>query len=350
MANLTRTSFITRQAVKYGAVVFVLIIILRSLTGMFKAYYRARHPLPPPAPTVAFGQLPKLEFGESRPKPQKELVLETISGDLPKLPDQIKAYFIPALVSRFLALEKTNQIAQNLGFAPSPEKVSNDLYRYKNEKVNTTLTINPLTKTFLYSYPYLKDQTLATLPLPLRETLVKSAFSFLEELEQEIPDLGEENARVTLWQIKEEKTIPAVSISEAHLAQIDFFRRPIEGQYPILPQTLDRANVSLVLSGDSGKRKIVEARYTYFFVDLEKAATYPLKPLTQAWEEVKEGNYHLVKFNSGVEEKTIPIRKVYLAYFDPHYPTNFLQPIFVFEGDYGFTAFVSAISTEWVAE
>lgn len=350
MASLTRASFLARQGVKYGAVVFVLIIILRSLTGAFRAYWRSTHPLPPPAPTVAFGQLPKLDFGESKPRPQKEFVLETISGGLPELSSQAKVYFIPALESRFLALENTNQIAKNLGFASSPEKVSNDLYRYKNEKSNTTLTINPLTKTFLLSYPYLEDQTLTTLALPLEQALVESALSFLENLRQKIPDLTGENAQVSLWQIKDKKTVPGISISEAHLAQIDFFRAPIEDQYPVLPRTLDQANVSFVLSGDTGKRKIVEARYTYFFVDLEKAATYPLKPLGQAWEELKQGQYHLARFNTGVEEKTIPIRNVYLAYFDPHYPTNFLQPIFVFEGDYGFTAFVSATSVEWVSE
>ena len=143
MANLTRTSFATRQGVKIGITALVLILVLRSATGILKAYWRARHPLPPPVPTVDFGQLPKLDFGESKPRPQKEFVLETISATLPELPSQIKVYFIPAQESRFLALEKTNQIAEELGFPPDPEEVSNDLYRYKNEKLNTTLTINP---------------------------------------------------------------------------------------------------------------------------------------------------------------------------------------------------------------
>jgi len=350
MANLTRSSYLTRQGMKIGIVVLVLILVLHSAIGIAKAYWRARHPLPPPAPTVAFGQLPKLDFGESKPRPQKEMVLETISDTLPTLPEQIKIYFIPAQESRFLALENTNRIAEQLGFAPSPEKVSNDLFRYKNEKQNTTLTINPLTKTFLYSYPYLKDQTLTSFTLPLETTLVGNAFSFLGRLGQKIPDLKQKNAEITLFRIEDGKTTSAISISEAHLAQIDIFREPIEEEYPILPQNLEQANVSLVLSGDTGKNKIVEARYTYFFVDLEKAATYPLKPLVQAWEELKEGKYHLAKFDKGIEAKTIPIRKIYLAYFDPHYPTNFLLPIYVFEGDYGFAGFVSATSIEWIAE
>ncbi|MFH1601947.1 MAG: hypothetical protein ABIB61_03260 [Candidatus Shapirobacteria bacterium] len=350
MANLTRSAFITRQSVKYGLFAIATIVFLRTGWSMFQAYWKAKHPAPPPPPTVAFGQLPKLDFGETKPRPNKEFILETIEGGLPQLNAQAPVFFIPALQSKFLALENTNKIAQNLGFSPNPEKISNDLYRYYNQKVNITLKINALTKTFIYSYPYLQDQTLAHQFIPAQGELVERGLDFLALISQVHPDIDGAGAKITLWKIIEGKTEPAVSLSEANLAQIDFYRQPINGEYPIYPKSLDQANISLLLSGDRGAHQVVEARYTYFFVDLEKKATYPLKPPAEAWQEILDGDYHLAKFDQGVESKTIPVRRIYLAYFDPHYPTNFLQPIYVFEGDYSFTAFVPAISNEWVAE
>ena len=45
---------------------------------------------------------------------------------------------------------------------------------------------------------------------------------------------------------------------------------------------------------------------------------------------------------------TAVIRNVRLGYYDSYDPETYLQPIYVFEGDYGFTAYVPAISPEWV--
>jgi len=42
----------------------------------------------------------------------------------------------------------------------------------------------------------------------------------------------------------------------------------------------------------------------------------------------------------------VTIRNIYLAYFEPVTLTNYLQPIFVFEGDNNFVAYVPAISTK----
>ena len=44
----------------------------------------------------------------------------------------------------------------------------------------------------------------------------------------------------------------------------------------------------------------------------------------------------------------IIIRKIYLAYFEPATLTNYLQPVFVFEGDDNFVAYVSAVTDKYV--
>jgi len=44
----------------------------------------------------------------------------------------------------------------------------------------------------------------------------------------------------------------------------------------------------------------------------------------------------------------IVIRNVSLAYYDADQPQNFLQPIYVFEGDNNFIGFVPAVSSQWM--
>jgi hypothetical protein len=48
------------------------------------------------------------------------------------------------------------------------------------------------------------------------------------------------------------------------------------------------------------------------------------------------------------QEGQITIRNIFLAYFESEEPQNYLQPIFVFEGDKNFTAYVSAVDPEWI--
>jgi hypothetical protein len=42
------------------------------------------------------------------------------------------------------------------------------------------------------------------------------------------------------------------------------------------------------------------------------------------------------------------VRKIYLAYFEPINLTNYLQPIFVAEGDNNFVAYMPAISSSQI--
>ena len=44
---------------------------------------------------------------------------------------------------------------------------------------------------------------------------------------------------------------------------------------------------------------------------------------------------------------TATVRTVTLAYYDSLDPQNYLQPVFVFEGDDGFLAYVPAVALPW---
>ena len=50
----------------------------------------------------------------------------------------------------------------------------------------------------------------------------------------------------------------------------------------------------------------------------------------------------------GASEKQVAIRNIYLAYYENQSPQNYLQPIYVFESETGFTAYVPAIDSTWL--
>ncbi|MCX6791792.1 MAG: hypothetical protein NT149_02025, partial [Candidatus Gottesmanbacteria bacterium] len=140
--------------------------------------------------------------------------------------------------------------------------------------------------------------------------------------------------------------IGTTSLSQADAEQIDFFRKPI-GDTQVLTPLPDQAPVSIIFSGSSdAKKRIIQFAYTFWPVDYEMTATYTLKTSDQAWEELQSGSGYIARYpTSG---NVAVVRNVYLAYYDSFDPQTYLQPIFVFDGDNGFRAYVPAVSSSWV--
>ena len=141
----------------------------------------------------------------------------------------------------------------------------------------------------------------------------------------------------------------AVAAVEADFIRINL-TRPNINERPIMDPHPPRALISGLFSGISRQgSKLVSVEYTYFPVDQEKYATYPLKTPEQAWEKVKNGDYFLAAYQPS-KNNEVKIRKVSLAYFNPPKVTRFLQPIYLFEGDQNFKAYVPALPPEWIGE
>jgi len=107
--------------------------------------------------------------------------------------------------------------------------------------------------------------------------------------------------------------------------------------------------VYFIFSGSQNQaQRILEFSYKFWQIEREQSATYPLKTARQAWEELKAGGGYIARISPNAQ--TVVIRKIYLAYFYPEEYQSFLQPIFVFEGDPDFLAFVAAVSPVWTAQ
>ena len=76
-------------------------------------------------------------------------------------------------------------------------------------------------------------------------------------------------------------------------------------------------------------------------------ATYPLKSGAVAWQDLLDGYALIVNVGRNSPDKIV-IRKIYLAYYDSEEPQLYLQPIFVFEGDNDFVAYLPAIDSNYL--
>ena len=101
--------------------------------------------------------------------------------------------------------------------------------------------------------------------------------------------------------------------------------------------------IRAIVSGNARLADITYLEYNYYPVEYGRQETYPLIPVSQAWQTLESGDGFVARLDDGVENVTV--RRVGLAYLDTFEPQLFLQPVYVFTGDNKFVGYVPAIGT-----
>src|SRR3990172_12822690 len=114
MATLSQTSEMSKKTFIGGLIVVGLIFLSILTFRLGLAVKNMLFPAPPPASTVAFGKIPKLDISEGVKPPEKiDYRVETISGELPKLAHEIKVFKIDFPRPAFGDLERTKAKVAN---------------------------------------------------------------------------------------------------------------------------------------------------------------------------------------------------------------------------------------------
>lgn len=344
MSSLTHTAYMSRKIISFGSVGLVAFLVLWSvLTSAIKTYNIA-HPAVIP-PTVRYGRLPKIVFPEKQFN-KKTFSLELPNDTFPKISEQAKVYVIYRPDSLFSALEDDSKTAAQLGFNSKPIEMRVGLYQFQNPESSNTLIMNVFDGSFKLEYPYLNDQLLLTPErVPNKNEAIDIASDFLGSGDKLTDDLANGEKNISYWKIEMGALKQANSQSEAHIARVDFFRKNIDDNLKIVTNEPEKAAISILVSGSSvSDKRIVEVNYKYANIDRESFSTYPIKSTESAWKELQSGNYWPV---ADTETASVVIRRVYLAYFEPVTLTNYMQPVFVFEGDNNFIAYVPAVTDDY---
>lgn len=358
MATLTEASVIARKVIKFGLFGFVGITILWYLGIALINYYQALNPPPLPDPTVDFGQLPKINFPKNTGRPK--LALELPTGSIPTFVDRMRVYSAPIKRSQFTDAEKGIEIAAALGFLFKPDQKTESNYVWTNQdQLNSKLDMNIVSGHFVLSRQWQNNLALASMAsFSSDKTVIMDTENYLSRVGLLSSDIiGVE--KTTYLKDDGGKLINALSLSDADFVQLDLFRKnmdeidpqsktkEVKASYPFYRSDPNKGLLKVVVSGSKNlSDRVIGLEYGYNKIDYENNGTYPIKTGEEAWIELEKGGGYVYRGESSLSE--VKIRRVFLGYYDADTSTGYAMPIYIFLGDQGFTAYVSAVKDVWI--
>lgn len=351
MASLTITAYYTRRAINWTILAVIIYMILRIFWTILVGLWIFLFPPQPPPPNNAFGKLPAIRFPAPKTPPpagQLTFTLETISGTVPKASDSAYVFFVPKAAANLLALPKTQEFARRLNLDPTPIQETKNMYRFADRDfILRSLKFDIITGNFMLRYLFEQDTGLFNdKTLIDANQAVARSIGTLEDNELYAKDLKEGSNQITYLRLVGDALVKVNSFSQADGIRVDFFRKPI-GKIKVFTPYPDEGLIWFIYSGNKNpKRQLLELNYTYWPVDYQTNATYGLKPSMQAWQELQSGGGYIARYPG--EGTAAIIRNVYLGYYESTEYQPYIQPIYVFEGDGGFLAYVPAVAPPWV--
>ena len=302
-------------------------------------------PSPPPPPTVSFGKLPKIFF-PSGIKNKFSYVVDTLSGQLPELPDRTKVYKMSKSEPDILAVQRASEKVTTLGFNPHPEHLSDILYRWTStEPPQKSLVLNVSLASFTLYSSYLTDKTVLTgANLVNQKGAISLAQGFLQTLALYPGDIDEEKTKTEIFSINNGVITPALSFSNTKLISV-YFSQKNKDDMPIVYPAGTNSTMNLVVAGGERDSQVVSGRFFYQKAT-DKSATYPIKTAEEAYDQLKKGEGYIATRNGN--DLNVVIKKVYLGFYVEGREQKYLMPVVVFEGTNDFIAYVSAIKAEWI--
>lgn len=349
MTSLTITAYHTRRAINWGILSIIVYIILRLSWGIFAAIWLMLFPPAPIPPNYAFGKLPALKFPQSTRSAELQYRLETVEGYVPPASESAMVFFMPKNAASLLDLTNAKEFAKQLEFTSEPIQETKYLYRFTDPQNSLRQMLYDLvSKNFSMKYFYPQDPSLFTeRDVPLPQNALSEAQGILQSYMLYPSDIAKGSTSIQYLKFMGDTLVQTTSHSQADAIRIDFFRAPIADTKIFSPNP-DQGPITFIYSGSkSSKKRLLEFTYAYWPIDPLTNATYGLKTSSQAWTELQSGGGYIAKYPKG-DRQDVVIRKVYLGYYDSLESQTYLQPIFVFEGDNGFMAYVPAITSDWI--
>ncbi|RJR29261.1 hypothetical protein C4564_02895 [Candidatus Microgenomates bacterium] len=356
-ANLTMVAVSTRKIIRYGLAGVILLLIGRAIFTFAVTLYQQNVPKAPPPPTIGFGPLPAIAFpDEIADSSQVTYTTETPSGSFPAFPSQMPVYFIPAPSAGLFAYDTMVEKAAALDFRQPPVQISRNLYKFSHASLPATLESDIVSGSFSLSFNLSADASVLAGVAPDEQTGINRINSALSGAKINTKDLVGTPSTEFL-RIEGQNLVRAISRSEAQFIQVSLYRNPVtvgeepnQQSYPAKTADPKKSNVWFIVASSGGVNALIAGEFKHFPLNTNRVESYPIKTAAQAFEELQAGKGFVA--NLGLtREGNIPVRRIYLAYFDPPTPGVFYQPVVVFEGgDNEFVAYVPAITEDYYGQ
>ncbi len=372
--NLTKTAELVKKLVKYlfitiASYYLLVYVIFPGSVSIFKALFVKKVP-----PNTIYNQLDQLEFVKKKINNENiTYTLNTANAKLPtEFPDKMKVYKFKPPQYSYLAGKNASAEAAVLGFGDEDLRtdLTGTVYKWRNSRTLSNLSIDIHTREIHLDTDmegrgsdFVKGSINSTEAVQIGRNTMSSIHRFDDSL---YPN-GEQ--KVKLGYYIGNRLFETENQSEAQVALVDFYRS-IE-KYPILGPDPSKGLMRIIVSKKSKlpnplNNPFLEA--TYWEIETETNATYPIIPVQEAWDMVTEGKAVITQVTPKqsnpfepyypVSVEKVLIDNIYLAYYETPKLQTYLQPIYVFTGKYttrgteggDVTLYFPAITGEWTKQ
>lgn len=331
--TLTQTAILTKQIIAISIIAITVGIISFVSYKIWYAYYLSTLPPVEEKPDTKFSILPPPQFPKvSVSSSNFSYTLDTTTGGLPKIGQDsgfekiIKVYFVIKPYATFLSADKSQALAVKFNITNPPKVLNETTYEFKQD--SKTLIVDLDSGNFKYSNetPFSPEQSPDT-----EERLVSNFIRILESL------------GVLKEEVKEGKSKVTVLNANTKEVLISVWPKDLDKK-PIFASDVNKSPISATVRATSANlENYLSLDFTYYQIDTQTFATYPIKSSEAAFSDLKLGKGVVVV---EPQRPQVSISSVSLGYFLPEGYSTYIQPVFVFEGPH-FLAYVSAILSEF---
>src|SRR3989344_3644186 len=330
--TLTETAAFTKKAFVFIFVFFIILIISVFSVRAYLASEKAKIKPAEEKADLKYGLLPKPSLEKSLADSSGyNYTLNTEDGKLPtEFPKLINIYFIPKLGTTLLAGDRAKLLAKNFKFDQGPNILSPTKYQF-TDSGNGEITIDLDTSNFKYT----REASLSAEETP---NLIADQPTMSQQFRDFLKRTDLLKTQLTSGRVYIEYETGSQNTSNT--AVITLWQNDVD-KLPIVTSNFKEGLIRTIANKSINEDNRYEFfDYNYWDIDSTNFATYPVKDINLAFEELKKGQSSVV-----IEpvSPNISIVKVYLAYLLSKKYTPYLQPVYVFEGEnQSFAAIVSA--------
>jgi hypothetical protein len=344
MFTLSQASYDTKEILKWGGLFIAGLVIVVVFIQMLLILKNTFFPTPPPKPTVAFGKLEPQLFPASVTDKKLTYSINTLTGALPTLSNQIKIFKIQTFTPDLLSLQNAKDKVDAAGFKSDPTQISGTNYEWTNTDaagLSQKINMNIVDNNFVLTSDFLTNQATLSGDLPSQNDSIKTATDYLNQINTLPADIDTNKTQTSFFAIQNGMLVPTTSFANANAVRVDFFQKDVNG-LPVVYAQPDLSNIN-VLVGPNGE--IFQAQY-FYQTPTSESATYPVKTSTQAYQDLQNGIVYIASYDGS--STTVSITDTFPAYYISNQAQDYLMPVIVFEGSDNFTAYVPAVTDEWI--
>lgn len=329
--SLTEASAFFKKSFKVALIAGVFLTLLWMLVGFLISTYQKINPSKE-VPTVLFGQLPRPSFPDNKVA-GISFVLDTVDSGFPKLPPLLPVYPTPSQTPNLLDLDRSTDLAREFGFTGAPRQLNSETYVFTDPATTAQeFRIDIVSKNFHLTTTNLADPFISKVaPGGSVDQIALQARNTLDRQTLLQPDLETGRDTVTYKKVQGTSYVNAGSPSEANAARVDIFRDGVAGYELVGPKKEESLIYVILASNQNQKRGLIEVGYTYWNYFIDGSSTYPLQPISLAWEQVKSGQATLISPAVATFQE-VRIQEIKIAYYQAATHQNYLQPIYIFDG------------------